>query len=234
MKKTFWITGASSGIGKAAAILLVSEGHTVFATSRSMEKLDQIAQQTAGMPGKLFVIPGDISNHAEVERVYEEIIKQAHPDVLINCAGITSFKKAEEDNLPDILSVINTNLLGSVFCIKAVLSGFIRKGGGHVINIQSIAATKVLTQSSIYSASKAGLLAYSRVLREEVRKHNIKVTDILPGATITDIWSKNVLDKYSERMMSAEEVAEVILQVTGDKTNLVYEEVILRPRLGDL
>lgn len=234
MNKIFWITGASSGIGKAAAKLLVKEGNIVFATSRSLEKLEQIARLTAELPGKFFAVPGDISDHSDVIRVYEEIIKQQHPDVLINCAGITSFRKAEDDTIPDILNVINTNLLGSVYCIKAVLSGFIRKGGGHIVNIQSIAATKVLTQSSIYSASKSGLLAYSRVLREEVRKHNIKVTDILPGATITDIWSKNVLDKYSERMMSADEVAEVILQVTGDKTNLVYEEVILRPRLGDL
>ncbi len=234
MKKYIWITGASSGIGKAATELLVSEGHTVFATSRSIEKLEQIARQTEGMPGKLFLRPGDISDFSEVKSVYKSVITEAHPDVLINCAGITSFKKAEEDTVEDILSVINTNLLGSVFCIKSILPGLIRKGGGHIINIQSIAATKVLTQSSIYSASKAGLLAYSRVLREEVRKYNIKVTDILPGATITDIWSRSILEKYAQRMMSAQEVAEVILQVIGEKTNLVYEEVVLRPKLGDL
>ena len=110
----------------------------------------------------------------------------------------------------------------------------ISKGGGTIINILSVVTKKTFTNSSIYSASKWGLLGYSNSLREEVRKHNIKVINVIPGATETPIWSKEMRNEHSERMMSSDEIARVLVWAFLQKSNLVTEEIVLRPIEGDL
>ena len=88
------------------------------------------------------------------------------------------------------------NLLGSIYTTKAVLPEMIKRKSGTIINILSVAAKTVFTNSSIYTASKSGLEAFGKVLREEVREYNIRVINIFPGATATEIWSKEALDKF--------------------------------------
>jgi short-subunit dehydrogenase len=105
---------------------------------------------------------------------------------------------------------------------------------GTIINILSVAAETVLTKSSIYAASKAGLQAYTKVLREELRENNIRIINVLPGATRTPIWPNSALEKYGERMMSPAELAKFIYQVYSINSNLVPEEITIRPIKGDL
>jgi short-subunit dehydrogenase len=110
----------------------------------------------------------------------------------------------------------------------------ISRKSGTILNISSVASIKILKGSSVYSASKAGLLQYSRVLREEVRLHNIKVIDVLPGATETPIWNQNVRNKHGERMMKPTDVGKLVIQLVSQSGNMVTEEVVLRPVTGDL
>ena len=117
---------------------------------------------------------------------------------LINNAGITSFKLAEENSINEINDIINTNLLGSIYAIKAVLPQMISNRSGTIINILSVVTKKTFTKSSVYSASKMGLLGYTNSLREEVRKYNIKVINVIPGATATPMWSKEMRNQFSE------------------------------------
>ena len=98
----------------------------------------------------------------------------------------------------------------------------------------SVVTKKTFTKSSIYSASKFGLLGYTNSLREEVRKHNIKVINVIPGATATPIWSKEIRNQFSDRMMTAEDIARVLVWAFLQKENLVTEELLLRPIEGDL
>ncbi len=125
-----------------------------------------------------------------VEEFYKTTFSDDAPDALVNSAGITAFKYAAETSIEEFEGIIKTNLLGSVYAIHSVLPVDDYRKSGTILNISSVAAIKVLKGSSIYSASKAGLLQYSRVLREEVREHNIKVIDVLPGATETPIWDE--------------------------------------------
>jgi 3-oxoacyl-[acyl-carrier protein] reductase len=110
----------------------------------------------------------------------------------------------------------------------------ISNGGGAIINILSVVTKKTFTKSSIYAASKMGLLGYTNSLREEVRKHNIKVINVIPGATATPIWSKEIRNQFSDRMMTAEDIARVLVWAFLQKENLVTEELLLRPIEGDL
>jgi len=206
-----WITGASSGIGKEAAKEFARIGCNVFASSRRHSILELINRELSEENLSVEIFPCNVAASANVEQTVKKILSNGKIDCLINNAGITSFKSAEENSFKEIKDVINTNLLGAINCIKAVLPNMIERKSGTIINILSVAAEKVLTNSSAYAASKAGLLAYTSVLREEVRKHNIKIINVIPGATKTSIWNERVIEKYGERMMNPQDVAQLLV-----------------------
>ncbi len=228
-----WITGASSGIGKETAKEFARIGCKVFASSRRHSIIELINRELNDENLSVEVYPCNVGSTTNVNQIVNKISENHSIDCLVNNAGISSFKKAEENSLKEIKDIINTNLIGSINCIKAVLPQMIERKRGTIINIISVTVDKVLTNSSAYSASKAGLHAYAKVLREEVRKYNIKVINIIPGATKTAIWPDKVLEKYSDRMMNPEDIARLIVSsYLQDK--FVTEEIILRPIGGDL
>lgn len=232
--KGIWVTGASSGIGRATVIEFARTGSKVFASARRAGELERLQSELDDEKLPIESFPCNVASHTNVDQVYKKISSAAPIDCLINAAGITSFKLAEENSVNEINDIININLLGSIYTIKAVLPSMIANGGGTIINVLSVVTEKTFTRSSAYSASKWGLLGYSNSLREEVRKHNIRVINIIPGATETPIWSKEMRTEHSHRMMSAEEIARVIVWAYLQKENLVTEEIVLRPIQGDL
>ncbi len=233
-KPGVWITGASSGIGRAAAIEFAKTGAKVFASGRRAAELERINTELDSDKISVEVFPCNVASHTNVDQTVKKILTSSKIDCLINNAGITSFKLAEENSINEINDIIQTNLLGSIYAIKAVLPQMISNGGGAIINILSVVTKKTFTKSSIYSASKFGLLGYTNSLREEVRKHNIKVINVIPGATATPIWSKEIRNQFSDRMMTAEDIARVLVWAFLQKENLVTEELLLRPIEGDL
>jgi 3-oxoacyl-[acyl-carrier protein] reductase len=233
-KPGVWITGASSGIGRAAAIEFAKTGAKVFASGRRAAELERINIELDSDKISVVVFPCNVASHANVDQTVKKILANGKIDCLINNAGITSFKLAEDNSVNEINDIIQTNLLGSIYAIKAVLPQMISNGGGTIINILSVVTKKTFTKSSIYAASKMGLLGYTNSLREEVRKHNIKVINVIPGATATPIWSKEIRNQFSNRMMTAEDIARVLVWAFLQKENLVTEELILRPIEGDL
>lgn len=231
-KSGIWITGASSGIGRSTAIEFAKVGAKVFVSGRRTAELERINTELDNNSVEIF--PCNVASQTNVDQTVKKIVANSRIDCLINNAGITSFKLAEENSFNEINDVINTNLLGSIYTIKSVLPHMISKGGGTIINILSVVTKKTFTNSSIYSASKWGLLGYSNALREEVRKHNIKVINVIPGATETPIWSKEMRNEHSKRMMASDEIARVLVWAYLQKSNLVTEEIVLRPIEGDL
>lgn len=228
-----WITGASSGIGKSIALEFVSNGNVVAASSRNNEALKRLKKE-AGDKSLIETFPLDVKDPNQVLETVEKISQNYNINCLINNAGSTTFKLAVDNSLTEIDEIIKTNLNGAIYAIKSVLPKMLEKKEGMIINIISVAAEKVLTKSSVYAASKAGLQTYTKVLREELRNSNIKIVNILPGATRTPIWPNNVLEKHSERMMSPSELAKFIYSIYSIKSNLVPEEVTIRPIKGDL
>ena len=230
-----WITGASSGLGKAITKNFYLKNYSVFATARRQKELLSMKNELSVTGSGFLTYQSDISKLNDMRKSMDYLHQHGGSvECLINNAGISSFKKVEEDNLEDIQNIINTNLLGAIYAIKAVLPAMIQKKQGTIINMISVVTKKIFTQSSVYAASKSGLLAYTNVLREEVRKHNIRVINIFPGATATAIWSDEILNNHGSKMMKPEEVAEVIVQLYNTKNSVVPEELHLRPITGDL
>ncbi len=227
-----WITGASSGIGKATVKEFVSVGCNVFASARRDNKLNRLIENDS--ESQIGIYPCNVASRTNVDQTFKKISTEYKINCLINNAGITSFKSVEENSVKEIDEVINTNLLGSIYTIKAVLPHFIRNGEGTIINVLSVVTEKTFTNSSVYSASKMGLLGYARVLREEVRKYNIRVINVIPGATETPIWTREMRDENSERMMNPESIARLMVSAFLQSDNLVVEDIVVRPLQGDL
>jgi 3-oxoacyl-[acyl-carrier protein] reductase len=234
VKAGVWITGASSGIGRAAAKEFLRTGCRVFVSGRRATELERLNQSLKKDKLELDVYPCNVASNANVEQTVKKILTAHKIDCLINNAGITSFKLAEENSINEIDDIINTNLLGSIYTIKAVLPQMIKQGGGTIINILSTAAKKIFTNSSAYTASKTGLKAYADVLREEVRKYKIKVVNVIPGATETPMWSQEIRKEHSERMMTVDDIARLLVWIFLQKENMVSEEIVVRPIEGDL
>lgn len=229
-----WITGASSGIGKAIAVEFASNNKTIAASARNIEALNRLKKEIASDKKNIKLYPLDVTDFRQVNKTARLIEADYSLDCLINNAGATTFKFVKDNSIEEIDEIIKTNLNGSIYAIQAVLPRMIEQKRGTIINILSVAAEKVLTKSSVYAASKAGLLAYTKVLREELREQNIRIINILPGATRTPIWDNTVLEKHGDRMMSPADIAKFIFNVYSINSNLVPEEIVLRPVKGDL
>ncbi len=203
----------------------------LLARAQELERL----KDEAGKPGdNIFPFPCNVASSANVDQTVKKIINEFDLSCLINNAGVTSFKNASDNSVNEINDTINTNLLGSIYSTKSVLPTFIKNESGTIINILSVVVDKTFTRSSVYAASKMGLLGYSNSLREEVRKHNIRVINVMPGATETSMWSQEIRKEKGELMMNPESIARIIVSAYLQKDNLVTEEIVLRPITGDL
>ena len=233
--KVVWITGASTGIGKETASAFSKAGYIVVVTARRKSRLVNIVSEIkfAGREAIAFVcnVASERSVHSTAKRIVE---KYGKIDCLVNNAGVTAFKSFLDTKVYDYDYVMDINLRGSFLCMKSVLKGMIKQKRGHIINILSVAANTVYDNSSVYSASKAGMLALSNSVREEVRKYNIKVTNVLPGAVETTMWDAKTRQRYRNRMMSPAEIAQIILQVYEQPKKVLIEDIIIRPVKGDI
>jgi len=230
-----WVTGASRGIGREIAKQFASVGCEVCLSARSKHGLKSAVQDIIDLGGKAHSFPCDISRSASILAAVTRIRHQVgEVDVLVNNAGITVFKSFVNTSMQEFEGTIATNLCGQIACIKAVLPSMIRRKRGWIFNIISYAAVKTFGGSTAYTAAKAGMLGLARVLREEVRRSNIKVVNFLPGPTETQMWSAADRRRFSHRMMKAKSVAEAVLAAYQMPGDVVADEITLRPVLGDI
>ena len=233
-KNTVWITGASSGIGKALSLEFARNDIFVIGTARRLALLNEIKKELADYGNNFEPHKLDITDYAAIDQFHKKILSNYQVDCLINNAGTTSFKKAIDDSIADIENILHVNLFGGIYTIKTVLPEMIERQSGTIINILSMVTQKVFTSSSAYTASKSGLLGYTKVLREEVRDKNIRIINVSPGATSTEIWSDEIRNKHNDSMMNSDDIAKIVFRIFSEKSNMVVEDIILRPLKGDL
>jgi short-subunit dehydrogenase len=233
--KNIWLTGASSGIGLEIAKSLAEFNTNLILSSRNIEKLTKAASTISGK-AKVYAFPMDVSLTESINETFEFLSSEVgFPDILINNAGIYEEKAFIDTSYEDFEKIINTNLRSAFDTTQCVLPAMLEAGGGTVINIISVTALQPFKYSSIYSASKAALLSMMQCIREEVRKHNIKIINIIPGATATNIWSDNVLAKKQSVMSSPKDIADLVvatLKLCNTNTSML-EDIIIRPQIGD-
>ncbi|MBI1748962.1 MAG: SDR family NAD(P)-dependent oxidoreductase [Acidobacteria bacterium] len=189
---TALITGASSGIGRALALVLAQGGVRLALTARRQSELEDIVRMARQLGSEAFIFPADLSRPAEAFRVAAEAENGlGRIDLLIANAGVG--KTAPLVNLPweDIERMMMVNALGSMAIIRAVLPGMIAQGSGVIAGISSLAAYRGMPFSSAYSASKAALSTFLESMRVETRRQGISVIDIHPGYIRTPMTAVN-------------------------------------------
>lgn len=229
-----WITGASRGIGAAIA-RSVANGNRCTLSGRNRTSLESIASEFPS--GTVAIAPCDVADHASVVAAHSVATSTFGPvNVLVNNAGVASFRPFVETTLSEFDEQIAINLRGVFSCCSVVVPTMIEQQSGMIITINSIAARTTFAACSAYGASKAGALALTQVLRAELRGHGIKVCDVLVGATDTDIWAENMRDDHGHRMLRDTDVADSVSTIINTYSNprLLFEELTVRPQLGDL
>ena len=218
MRKKILITGASSGFGKAMAYRFAKEGWSIVITGRRAEKLTEISSEINKKFGvDVLIKVFDVQNRKEVFEALSNDERLSDIDVLVNNAGLALGRDYfDEANLDDWETMIDTNLKGLLYVSKAILPYFIKKGGGHIINIGSTAGKEVYEKGNVYCATKTSVEAISQAMRIDMLRHKIKVTAIHPGAAETEFsivrfkgdesMAKTVYEGYQP--LKAEDIAD--------------------------
>ncbi|MCZ6904969.1 MAG: SDR family NAD(P)-dependent oxidoreductase [Acidobacteria bacterium] len=233
--KVALVTGASRGIGCAIARALLDEGAHTFLVSRRREAVRKLAAAWNAAGGRAEALSADVTREREVNRLIARVKKRSgRLDILINNAGVFTYKPFEKTTLEDWRSNIDTNLTGTFLCTRAALPLLKRKRGGHILNIISVAGREAYENCSAYCASKFGALGLSRVLAEELRPFGIRVTAILPGPVRTKMIQKLGLRVPKGRILEPEDVARTVVEALTQPQRASLEEIVLRPARGSL
>ncbi len=222
------------GIGKAIAAKFAAEGNTLLLCSRGQKRLyDTVDElQTANPHSIIKGMSCDLANQQEVIAFAEWCLKQGTPSILINNAGQFLPGSIHEEAEGILEQMIQTNLYSAYYLTRSVLPTMIQKGSGHIFNICSIASLNAYANGGSYSISKFALLGFSKNLREELKPKGIKVTAVMPGATLSASWDGFDIDP--NRIMEVNDVAEMILAASKLSPMAVVEDIVMRPQLGDL
>ncbi len=213
--KTVLLTGASGGIGAFIAHALAREGAIVVGVSRSQESLEKIAAEINSTGGKAIAIPFDITKLAELPTLVEKINQVVgEVDIVINNAAIEKFRPFQNYTSEDIQSILTLNLHAPMELTRLLLPSMLERNIGHIVNISSGAGKKAAPFNSIYSATKAGLIAWSEAMRHELANTNIGVSVICPGCTNAGMFLALDMPEppSGARVAEPTEVADVVIE----------------------
>jgi NADP-dependent 3-hydroxy acid dehydrogenase YdfG len=233
--KVVVITGASSGLGEAAARQLAREGAKLVLGARRLERLQALAKELS--LGNDAVVQTDVTQHAQVKNLVDRAV-QSHGriDVIINNAGLMPQSLLERLKIEEWDRMIDVNIKGVLYGIAAALPYMKAQKSGHIINVSSVAGHKVGPGGTVYSATKHAVRVISEGLRQEVKPYNIRTTIISPGAvatelpnTITDPDVAARVRKVYEIAIPADSFARMVVFAMSQPEDVDVNEILFRP-----
>jgi NADP-dependent 3-hydroxy acid dehydrogenase YdfG len=236
--KVIVITGASSGLGEAAARLLSSLGATVVLAARRADRIQALSHELGLGGGRALAVTTDVAQFAQVQHLADTVIETyGRIDVLINNAGLMPLSPLDRRKVNDWDRMIDVNIKGVLYGIAAVLPTMQQQKSGHIINVSSVAGHKVRPGSTVYSATKTAVRVLSEGLRQEVKPYNIRTTVISPGAVDTELSASvtetdvadNVKKFYAEVAIPADSFARAVAFAIGQPENIDINEILYRP-----
>jgi len=233
------ITGASSGIGEAAAIALAMEGAHIVASARRMDRLDSLKHQIELKGGDCLNVLADVQDEKQCRALIAAAEDKHHRvDILVNNAGVMLLSPIIEANPEDWRTMINTNVLGLMYCTHAVLPGMKSRRSGHIVNISSVAGRTARPNIGGYNASKWAVNGFSEALRQEVHMDGIRVTIVEPGVVrtelrehITNARIKQEHEQWASSMtqLESEDIAAAIVYAVTAPERANINEILIRP-----
>lgn len=236
MSKVALITGATRGIGKQIAITLSKEGYDIALNYRKEnDELLNLKEQIENSGVKCLTIQGDISNFEDCEKIVKQTIETFEKiDVLVNNAGITKDMLLARMKEDDFKQVIDVNLVGTFNMTKNVISYMMKARQGRIINISSVVGISGNAGQSNYSASKAGIIGFTKSLAKELGSRNILVNAVAPGfieTSMTEVLKDEVKDEIAKsiplkRMGTPEDVANVVKFLASGDSSYITGQVL--------
>ncbi|MFQ3213255.1 MAG: 3-hydroxy acid dehydrogenase/malonic semialdehyde reductase [Marivirga sp.] len=238
MKKTAFITGATSGIGQATAMLLGKNGYNIVACGRRADRLDSL-KSVLSSETEIHTLIFDVTAQEAVESAIGSLPPEFQQiDILINNAGnahgLASF---EEGNMADWEAMIDINVKGLLYVSKPIVKQMVARKAGHIINIGSIAGKEAYPNGNIYCASKHAVDAINSSMRMDLNKYGIKVSQVAPGLVETEFSlvrfkgdeerSKGVYEKFDA--LQAQDIAELILFMVSRPAHVNLADVLILP-----
>lgn len=227
--KTALITGGSKGIGYGVAQTLVREGMNVTITARNQSEVEAAAQRLSeGGPGRALGRACNVRDFDEQRAVVEQTVGEfGSLDVLVANAGVGHFAAIDELTVEEWHDVIDTNLTGVFYSVKASLDA-LKKGGGYIINISSLAGRNPMAGGAAYNASKFGLNGFSEAIMLDLRDADIRVSHIMPGSVATHFGGHTPSDEDAWKIQP-EDIAEITLSLLKMPQRTLPSRVEVRP-----
>jgi NADP-dependent 3-hydroxy acid dehydrogenase YdfG len=234
------VTGASSGIGEATALALAAEGASVALGARRKDRLDELAGRIAADGGEAHAFEVDVSDEQAARAFIEGAAGQMGGlDVLINNAGVMLLGPVEGADTEEWRRMVGVNLLGLLYCTHAALPLMREGGGGHIVNLSSVAGRTANLGSGVYNLTKWGVTGFSEALRQEALHSGIRVTVVEPGFVATELQGHNTnpvvlegIKKMTEQigeLMEAEDIAAAIVYALSQPQRVGINEMLIRP-----
>jgi NADP-dependent 3-hydroxy acid dehydrogenase YdfG len=229
------VTGAGRGIGRAIAEALAREGAAVVLAARTRQQLAEVAAAVKTGGGRALAVPTDVTQDAAVDALVEQAVAElGRVDVLVTAAGVASFGPVAGSKPADWDAMLMVNLRAVMVTCRAVLPVMIHQRRGTILNVASVAAQRFIPGSAAYAATKAGVVVWSRVLREEVRADGVRVGVLVPGAVDTPLWDTVPAGPDRSRMLRPEDVARAAVLMASMPPGASLEEITLLPAGGIL
>jgi NADP-dependent 3-hydroxy acid dehydrogenase YdfG len=236
--KIIVITGASSGLGEAAARLLSARGACVVLGARRIERLQQLADELNRTEQRALAVATDVTVLDDVKRLVDTAVQNfGRIDVVINNAGLMPLSALERLKVDEWDRMIDVNVKGVLYGIAAALPQMQRQRSGHFVNVSSVAGHKVMSNGAVYSATKHAVRALSEGLRQEVKPWNIRTTIVSPGAVDTELpgtatepdMVRGLQAFYEANAIPAESFARAVAFAIDQPDDMDVNEILFRP-----
>ena len=234
------VTGASSGIGEATAMALADEGAAVALGARRKDRVDEVAQRIGAAGGTAHPFEVDISDEGAARSFIEGAAEQMGGlDILVNNAGVMLLGPIGGADTEQWRQMVGVNLLGLLYCTHATLPLMRESGGGHIVNLSSVAGRTASLGSGVYNLTKWGVNGFSESLRQEAMHSGIRVTVVEPGFVGTELQGHNTnpvvvdaIEKMREQtgeILEAGDIAAAILYAVSSPQRVNINEILVRP-----
>jgi NADP-dependent 3-hydroxy acid dehydrogenase YdfG len=234
------VTGASSGIGEATAIALAKEGAAVALVARRHDRLVDLAGRIEADGGTALPLEVDISNHGQVEAMVGQIAGQLGGlNILVNSAGVMLLGPVDGADVAEWRRMVDVNVLGLLYCTREALPVMRESGGGHIVNLSSVAGRTASLGSAVYNLTKWGVTGFSEALRQEALHSGIRVTCVEPGFVATELQGHNMnpvvvdaIEKMRDEIgdpLEADDIAQAIRYAVTQPDRVNINEVLVRP-----
>ena len=238
MNTTAFISGATSGIGKATAIFFAKKQIRLILCGRRIERLQELKKELSEFT-EVFILSFDVSKRGEVTQAIKSIPEDFKKiDILINNAGNAhGMSTIQEGSINDWDAMIDTNVKGLLYVSRTIIPQMVQRNNGFIVNIGSIAAKEVYPNGNVYCASKQAVNALNKAMRIDLNKHNIRVAAIHPGAVETEfseVRFKGDIEKSTKvysgyKALQAEDIADIIYFVVSRPYHVNIEDLVVYP-----